>query len=375
VQWTQVDTVCAGIGRLALLLALTHSAQAATILEEGFESQGRWQEQIRGKGSIERAPGGVEGKCLKTTSEDCALVYYSQPLPRDRVQGKRLIIRAKVKLENVIKGDQDYSTAKLHVGFRVGNEPGNRAQRFVGTTDWHDEVLVAEIPAEATQVVLDLGIQNGTGSAYFDNLVVDDGVREHTAVSLESVANASFRDEVAGDGEGGFLDAGPLDLRDLPVGDVRLGGVDFYILPPSENYGRTCVVLRGAKRPDRPARIDTVITVSKKASRLFFLHAAAWPSPAHSDPCLVYAIHYEGGAVVEVPLREGVDLGGLDAPRDLPNWKVAWSGKYAGGTVGLGVTTWENPNPGTPIAFVRLSTPGTGGVPVVVAVSLDPKGT
>ena len=360
----------------SVLLALLCAAAAAwgdTVLTEGFEQQGSWKKNIRGKGSIELADGGVEGKCLKVTSSENALAYYTLPLDAARVRGKRLIIRAQVKLDGVERGPEVYSTAKLHVGCRSGGTTEHRAQRFIGTRDWHPQVLVAPIPDDAENVVLDLGIQNGNGTAWFDSLVVDDGVKEHVAVSIVTAANASYGDATADDGRGGFIDTGPLDLRGLPVADVRLGGIDFSILPPEANYGRTCIVLRGGKRPRLPARIETVLPVRAKAARLFFLQAAMWHDPSRKAPCLRYSIHYADGKSADLPMHEGTDIGAFDAPRDLANWKVAWTAKQEGRTLGLGVATWVNPRPGVPIEFIRLSTLGTGAVPIVVAISLDPK--
>jgi hypothetical protein len=348
---------------------------AETVLKDGFEQQGDWKKNIRGKGTIELVDGGAGGKCLKVTAQDGALAYYTIQLDPRRVRGKRLIIRAKVKLDDVRIGPEAYSTAKIHVAFTAGKKVRHRAQRFVGTADWHDQLLVAPIPEDAEKVVLDLGIQNGTGTAWFDDLVVDDGVAEHVPVSIRTVANTSYRDKVAGDGRGGFLDTGPMDLRSLPVGNIRLGGADFYILLPTENYGRTCVALRGRERPALPEKIETVIPVGRKASRLFFLQAAAWADPKRKSVCLICTVHYGDGKVVHVPMCEGIDVGAFEAPRDLPNWKVAWTHKQDGRTVGLGVTTWKNTRPGQAIRFIRLRTPGRGAVPVVVAVSLDPKGT
>ena len=359
---------------LALLVAVVSPAlRAETVLKEDCEKQGAWRKNVRGKGRVELADGGVAGKCLKVTSEDRALAYYSIALDAQRLRGKRIIVRAKVKLDNVVAGPEAYSTAKLHLGISVGNQTQHRAQRFVGTADWHDQVLVATVPEEAARIVLDLGIQNGTGTAWFDNLVVDDGVKEHVPISIKSVANTSYRDETAGDGRGGFLDTGPVDLRNLPVGDVRLGGVDFYVMLPDENYGRTCVALRGENRPDLPAKIEAVIPVDQKAARLFFLQAAVWSNPNRKLPCLICTLHYADGEEVHVPLCENVDVGAFRAPKALRNWKVAWTCKQDGRTLGLGVATLKNRRPDVPIRFIRLRTPGRGPVPVVVAVSLDPK--
>jgi hypothetical protein len=353
--------------------ALALAARAEPVLQEGFEQEGKWHKTLRGPGAVELVAGGLRGKCLKVTSRKRALAYYSIALQPKRVRGKRLTIRARVKLDNVVQGPEIYSTAKIHVGVTVGGRVEHRAKRFVGTSEWHHEVLIAPIPDNAEKVVLDLGIQNGSGTAWFDDLVVDDGVKEHVPLSLHTVANTNSRDRVAGDGRGGFLDAGAMDLRDVPVAGVRLAGVDFHVMPADENYGRTCVVLRGRKRPRLPARIETVVPVGRKGSRLYFLQAAAWADVKSRRPSLVCRVHYADGKSLPVTMREGVEIGSFELPKDLPNWKVAWTTKRDGRTLGLGVTTWVNPRPDVPIRFLRLSTPGTGGAPVLVAVSLDPK--
>jgi len=359
---------------LALLVAvLSPALRAETVLKEDFEKPGQWRKNVRGKGRVELADGGVEGKCLKVTSEEAALAYYSISLDAKRLRGKRVIVRAKVKLDQVVVGRETYATAKLHLGITAGKETQHRAQRFVGTADWHDQILVATVPENAERIVLDLGIQNASGTAWFDSLVVDDGVREHVPISIKTAANISYRDDKAGDERGGFLDAGPVDLRRPPVGDVRLAGVDFYVMLPDENYGRTCIALRGENRPDLPAKIEAVLPVDRKASRVFFLQAAVWSNPRRKLPCLIYTIHYADGAEVHVPLCENVDVGAFRDPKELRNWKPAWTCKQGGRTLGLGVATWENRRLDVPIRFIRLRTPGRGPVPVVVAVSIDPK--
>lgn len=359
-----------------LLAALVHAgrAHAKVLLTDDFEDAGEWTKTINGTGRVELTPDGASGKALKVTCEDGATAFYTTSLPLEHVRGKRLAVRAKVRLENVTQGPRRADTAKIRVTYRDARMPQHQERRFLGTMDWRDQVLVAPIPAAAEKVTLALGIQNASGTVWFDDLVVDDGVKEHEPVSLRTVANTGFRDDVAGDGRG-FIDAGPeRDLRHVPLGDVRLGTVDFHIMGPRENGGRTCVVLRGVERPNLPARIERPIPVGKKASRLFFLHAAAWTKAGRKEPCLVYTIAYEDGKTIDVPMREGADIGTFENPRDLKNWKVAWTGKDGDRTVGLGVTTWRNERPDVPIQSIRVAAPGTGGVPIVVAMSLDAKG-
>ena len=349
---------------LACLLLLSAAALAAPLLTEGFETQGKWKKNVRGKGVIELVDGGVHGGCLKVVSEDKALAYYSIELDARQVAGRRLIIRSQVKLDGVAVGPEVYSTAKLHVGIKVGGKTENCAQRFVGTRDWHTQVLAAEIPEGASRVVLDLGIQNGTGTAWFDDLVVDDGVKEHVVLDIKPAANAAYCDEVA--------PVPPFDLRGLPVADLKLEGVDFFVLPPEANHGRTCIALRGKAAPGLPARIETVVPVGHKAKRLFFLLAAAGEGSGDKPVCLNVEARYADGKSATILLREGVDIGSLTRPAALPNWTVAWTAKRGASITGLGVATWHNPRPDVPIQWLRASTPGTGAAPIIVAISLDP---
>ena len=290
------------------------------------------------------------------------------------MRGKKLQIRAKVKLDNVVVGAKPWCRAKIHVGTWVGKKLQHRPKLFDGSRDWHEQILIAPIPEDAERVVLDLGIQMGTGTAYYDELVVDDGLKPHMALDLSALANTSYSDGVADDGRGGFIDTGAVDLRHLPTGEVRLGEVEFYVMPPGENYGATCVALRGLKRPKLPARPKGLVPAGRKGHRLLFLHAAAWVDETRETPCAIYTVRFADGQTVEIPIREGVDIGAFDAPKDLPNWKVVWRSKRAGRTVGLGVTEWRNPRPEAPVESIVLETPGKGAVPIIVAITLDRKG-
>ncbi len=364
--------VCAIL--LLLVLGPTGPTRAAQLLSEDFETRGAWRENVRGRGSIALAPGGVHGKCLKIVSEDQALVYYSLKLDPRKVRGKSILVRCKIRTKDVVQGPKTYSTAKVHIGVKVPDRRTlNFATRFTGTTDWRDVFLAADIPVDAREVVLDLGMQNATGTAWYDDLIVDDGVREQEILDIASVANTNFHDETPGDGIG-FLDAPGPDLRALPLSYVRFHGVDFYIRTPARNFGRTCVVLAGRNRPNLPKRIETVVPVKMAVKRLFFLQAAAWCDPNRRRPCLRYTLRFDDGRTLDLPMREGVEIGALWAPVDLPGWKVAWETTVDGRKVGVGITEWRNPRPDVPISWIRLSGPGDGAVPVVLAISADPVG-
>ena len=345
-----------------------------------------WSKRVEGTATVELVPGGVKGTCLKISCPEQAAAYYTIKLDPERVRGKKIAVRAMVKTENVVQGPQVYSTAKFHIGGRIGKQAFNKALWFTGTKDWREEVMVALIPEDIEAPVFDLAIQTATGTAYFDSLTIDDGLKQQMALDLKMVANTSFSDGVADDGAGGFIDTGGLDLRDVPRGDVELGGCAFSIMRPGTNHGATCIALKGLKRPKLPASprptktpgakeaAPAVIPVAFKGKQLLFLQAAGWVDPGRNEPCLVYTIHYADGETEDAPMREGVDIGSFDAPADLPNWRVVWTAKRQDRTVGLGLARWRNPRPEVAIESITLRSSGKGAVPIVVAISLDRKG-
>ncbi len=370
------------LGLVLLGMAALGSVRADELVREEFEAQGQWTTRVAGKGSVELVAGGVSGKCLKITCADGGTAYYTLKLDPERISGQRLLVRAMIRTQDVVPGSQPYCTAKFHFGGKEGRTYFNRAKWFTGTSDWHEETFVAPMPDKLTDPVFDLAVQEASGTLFVDDLVIDDGLKAHMPLNLKPWANTNFSDGVAGDGRGGFLDTGRLDLRDLPERDVEFGGVAFYVLAAGENHGATCLALRGLERPAFPLAPPAVQTnkgqpaasvlvpVGHRGKAVAFLQAAGWADPARTAPCLVYTVDYADGESVQIPMREGHDIGRFDAPRDLPNWKVAWTANRAGTTVGLGITRWQNPRPTVTIASIGVRTPGQGAVPVVAAITL-----
>lgn len=350
-------------------LALATSAVGGTILTEPFDSPSPgWKATVRGKASVDVVSDGGAGPCLRIQS-DGGFAYYSIAVDPALVSGKRLTVRSRVRLEDVRVGQQRFNTAKLHIGVTVAGELKHFPTLFAGSRDWHTQMVTADVPAGAEKVVVDLGIQEGFGTAWYDDVMIDDGVREHEPLDLSRVANTTLTDEVPEPGRGGFIDAGSLDLAGLPVGDVRLADVDFFVLPPSRNSGRACLVLGGKERPALPLRPTTAIMVQRHVPRLFFLHASAWADPAAQQPCLTYDIAYEDGQHASAVMREGIEIGSFQDPKPLPAWQLGWTDTRDGTTVGVGVTTWENPRPAVAILWLRPGSSGKAGVPIVLAVS------
>jgi hypothetical protein len=361
---------CAVVATLVGVWLAAGPAAAGVIFEDDFEDlDPRWSKNINGAATIEIVPGGVEGNCLKVTA-DGGLGYLTTQLDPEQYAGTTIEVRGMVRLDNVEVGPQTYSTAKFHIGVDVGQHGAyqNRAARWLGTADWAEKVLNADIDENAIRIILDLGIQNGKGTVYFDNLVVRDAFGKGRPISLFPIANLGRSDGIAGDGKGSFLDTGMNDLFALPAGNLETEEVTLYIPEHGDNAGQTCVILKGRERPDFPEQTEP-LPVGNKAKSLHFLQAAAWADIAAQEPCLSYEIEYADGEATVVDMRAGVDVGNYDGPKPAPGWTIAWEGDNgAGKHVGVGVARWDNPRPDVAIASLRIRSAGNG-VPIVLAIS------
>ncbi|MEN6344174.1 MAG: hypothetical protein ABFE16_02660 [Armatimonadia bacterium] len=366
---------------LGALLCLGLQASAASLLEDRFEELNPcWAKNISGTGTVEIVPGGYEGKCLRV-SVTSGTSYLTTKLDPQAFGGKTIEIRAMVKLADVKQGPQVYSTAKIQVAQKIpGAATLNAAARWVGTTDWQEQSLLVDVRPTASEIILNLGLQDAVGTAYYDSLVIEDVTGRKTvegggastssgrSISLAAVAKAGRSDGVADDGRGSFIDAGMHDLYTLPTGALTLGEALFDLPPGGANGGRTCLVLKGARRPNLPASAGP-IEVNRRAKTLYFLQAAAWADLAAQEPCLTYAVTYADDQKVQVPMKAGVDVGNFDEPRDLANWKLAWQGTdQLGMPVCVGCSSWTNPRPETAIKSLEIASAGKG-VPILLAIS------
>ena len=197
------------------------------------------------------------------------------------------------------------------------------------------------------------------------------------SIDLTSHANRSFTDETENDGKGGWTDQGRNDFRNMPLGRQTAGGVEFNIIDPAGNGGRSCLVLRGSERPQFPSEI-TGIAVRGRYTRLFFLHTAAWSTGEVG----IYRIHYADGGTVDVPIRHGINIGDWWNTTYLENARPGiMRPNSTRNQVGTYVATWDNPHPEKEITsfdFLSIVSPLVKGinfnpsqtaVPVLIAVT------
>lgn len=190
-------------------------------------------------------------------------------------------------------------------------------------------------------------------------------------IELAPYCNMGFTDEIARDGKGGWVDDGPKDLSKMKPG-ILLGPISvFRIIDPTENDGKSCIVLKGHNTPEFPAEVRGIrIGLSTRA--LYFLHTAAWCDPPGTQ-VTAYIVHYEDGTVQEVPVISGESVvDWTEAMVDLPQARLAWRGTtLAGQRVGLHALEWLNYFPHKKIATVDFAIGSGSAVPVLLAISAE----
>jgi hypothetical protein len=158
------------------------------------------------------------------------------------------------------------------------------------------------------------------------------------------------------------------DLRGLPVGEQRFGGVPFRIADPAAN-GRRAAVGVGAAGSGLPARAE--IRVGATAGALYLLHAASRVGASGIAGALTIA--YADGSSRTVYMQMGKHLNGWWFPSGFDNRDggIAWRGaNRACGDVGIHWVALPNPDPTKAIDRVVLTPSLDGSSYGIVALTL-----
>lgn len=190
-------------------------------------------------------------------------------------------------------------------------------------------------------------------------------------LDLSKVANRGFRDDVAGDGKGGWNDQGPRnDLRMFRPGDYRFFGVEFHVLDPAKTGEKSCVVLNGEKQT---CFLDsaTIGSAGKKGKYLYLLHANAYSGSKEKSGSI--SVKFADGSKQEILVRDRVDVGNWWGAINWKNAHIVWKGSNDSSVLGLYMTGFElKRNDPVEITFGK----GDYSVWMIVAASLtDRKAT
>ncbi len=141
---------------------------------EGADALAAWQPAQEAQ--LRRAAGSPNTRSLvveRPAAEGPGSRMVRTPLPLEDLRGARLLVEARVKAENVAKPPQAYNGVKCML--RVVSPDGGQwlqQNNLFGTFDWKPVRFIANVPTDATEAWLMLGLEATTGRVWFDQVRV-----------------------------------------------------------------------------------------------------------------------------------------------------------------------------------------------------------
>lgn len=160
---------------LAAVLFVAHTASAASLFEESFDSPdalSKWQPARSPHVRIENARDSqalrIEAPAGVTSQTSTRLA-----LPLDALRGARVRVEAMVKAEGVTAPPKPWNGIKvmLHSQSSEG-EKWEQQNSVAGTFDWKRVGFIARVPADATAAWLVLGLEAVNGVVWFDDVTI-----------------------------------------------------------------------------------------------------------------------------------------------------------------------------------------------------------
>ncbi len=151
-------------------------------------------------------------------------------------------------------------------------------------------------------------------------------------LDLRPVANAHFRADSSAAGVLPWLGEAGNDLAQMPTGKQRFNGVEFDIIDPGNNGGRSCLILGGAGQFQRRV---SVATNRRKARSFYLLHACSNAGSEAGSLVGQLTLHYSDGTHQTRYIQTGREveswfMPGGSRPRDRNDaLRLAWRGANA----------------------------------------------
>lgn len=320
------------------------------MVAEAFNTLEAWRVVGLGPADMRLEDDAVGGRHLRVESRS-GLAFCSRELPVEALRGTQVTVRCMTLVEAVEPGPQAWSGPKIHLAVATPEGPVHFSARLSQPTPWQQVSLLADIPESATRIVLNLGVECGSATVGFDNLLVLDECRDVRHLDLAPVANFAF--------EG--LPGDVVEADDLSFAPVRDGRGE-----PAAN----CVALRGEGHDELPRDLDRPVRAGVVANTVYFLHAVLGRGGARETPCVIWTARFWDGQEASFSVFEGRDVGGIDSSRDLANWRIVWRGKTEDGTpLSLGVTQWRLYASNVPLESLTPKA-YAGAVPVIAGITV-----
>lgn len=190
-----------------------------------------------------------------------------------------------------------------------------------------------------------------------------------TPVDLRAQANSAFVDQVANDGQGGWIDQGKeQSLDNTPWEITPLLGVPCDFIRFDANDNRCCIILASTSVKRQVPAECRGISINDRCRTLFFFHTTANAQPG--DPVMNYRIHYLDGGSVDLPIicGQNIDLWTLPEPPADAAYRPAWRNSAGRG---FQIYAWRNPEPNRGICRLDIISAGGAAVPIVIGITME----
>jgi hypothetical protein len=165
--------LCAAM--LVAMVALAASGAPLELLKAGeivFATDFEGAEGLKGwQGAGRLVPGATGGQALCIENSAGRGTSVSRSLPVERVRGCQILIRSRVRAEKVSAKPNSWNGIKCMLAIEApAGRQWPQAQIDTGTFDWRDAVFSVRVPPDATGMTLVLGLEEVTGTVWFDDV-------------------------------------------------------------------------------------------------------------------------------------------------------------------------------------------------------------
>ncbi len=333
---------------LVLLWALSGGAlRGGTVLATTFDELTSWRAVTIGPAAVRLRQDDTRGGVLNVVAAGGA-AFCSRELLLSAVRDSQLTIRCMTAVDSVVPGLQVWSVPKIHLAVALPDGVTHVAARLDKAGGWREASLVADVPASATRVLLNVGVENALADVAFDNLLVLNDRRDVHSIDLAAHMNV------------GIEWAGP--------DTVSHEDVAFRL--PRAIAARDCLGLRGVGHESLPKQLASPIPVGVVANSVYFLHGTLGGEGSRETPCVIWTARFWDGQETSFSVFEGRDIGSAYSGRDASNWRVVWRGRTRDGkSLSFGVTRWRLFTADVPLASLTARA-YAGAPPVVLAISV-----
>jgi len=279
--------------------------------------------------------------------------------------GKDGLVRRNVLYDNiaaegstVANGDFEKSGAFPPASWSAWSKDGtpaggpvflNRGGRGVGASrcimTWHNGTLSQNIPVvqgKPVTIRFSAKLPNAEDFAMASNLdgkaapaVQASPAFPDVPLSLASVANMGFADEVAGDGKGGWSDQGSEnDFSGFDVARTNFQGIRFEIVDPDRNRGRAVATMKSENLVGGAGLASFRLEGGgAKGSWLYVLHSSCWTPPKGRVGTVT--IRLKNGKELVHEVQIGREIADWWSAGHLPNGLVVVRKPNKSATVGI----------------------------------------